>query len=150
MCINNINANIFLCKSAGIKSDLLSFAEIFDTFEGLKKDDGIYLPKCHIIVLLNALYSEKDNPLKKIFQCKLNLVSRSTGKATQLAEFEFNPQTEIKERQEHQCRSFSSQRFIVHVNELKLNSDKGNYLLKLWLKDIDEWKIQTMSVLTVN
>lgn len=150
MCVNNINANIFFCKSVDVKSDSLSFAEIFDTFEGLKKDDGVYLPKCHIIVLLNVLYSDKDNQLKKVFPCKLNLVSRSTGTATQLAEFEFNPQSTIEEKQGKQCRSFSSQRFIVHINELKLNNGADDYLLKLWLKDVDEWKIQTMSILTVN
>ena len=149
MCLNNVNANCFICKSVKVQSGTTSFDETFNRI-GINPTDGeVYLPNCHIVILIGAIEDVLDDLRTKIIPCKLTLVSKDTGAATEIANFKFDPNNNIMASDQYQCKHFANTRLIVHLENLKLNSGYGTYLLKLWMKDTDKWKIQAMYPLTV-
>jgi len=152
MCVKNVNVNCFFCKSVQSENGCYSFIETFDSIEGLfDEENGVncFLSDCNIVVLTNIIQSETDNPLDKNIRCKLTLVSKKTGRATQIMDFSLDTQTDVVRQNEYQCKDFINKRFVIHLDKLVLNSGQGDYILKLWMKDEDTWKIQSMSQLTV-
>lgn len=152
MCMCNVNANSFFCKNIQKDNNGYSFHGTFTSVEGIINGEECLLIDCYVVVLANILESTDDNPLDKNIDCKLTLVSKQTGRATRIADFSLEPQNDIvKKNNTHQCKDFSSRRFLVHLENFVLNSSKGDYILKLWMKNKEDtdWKIQSMTLLNV-
>lgn len=150
MCMCNVNANAFFCKNIQQDESGYSFRGTFTSMAGITNKGECVLPNCYVVVLVNILESEANNPLNKNIDCRLTMVSKETGRATKIADFMLEANNDlIKKDNNYQCKDFSSRRFIINLENFVLNSGNGEYILKLWMKDTDKWKIQSMTLLSI-
>lgn len=150
MCVHNVNANCFFCKSARESQSSWTYSETFDTIKLEVLEGKCTIDSCHIVILFNAIESTSDNPLLKDLDCRLTIVNKEDGTAKKITDFKYNPSENIIEKVgSNLCKSYSSQRNVVHVTNLTLPGRRGEYFLKLWIKDADIWKIQCITLLHV-
>lgn len=152
MCVKNINANILTCASITNTEGVRSINSVFNVMECQKTEEGTYkTDPFSVMMFLSAIGSDNNSPFGKKFDLRLTLVNKETKGAKKLTDYKYDPYLYfMPANNQGQCKDFSVIRLVLDVEPFVLDEGLGEYVLKLWLKDVDspdDWKVQTMQIL---